>query len=77
MDQANDQPGRCAKEASRMRISERRKPKSIPSATVEELWVQAKEEGDEGLNPHNQRWRKYVTALMALVNNEGTIIILY
>jgi hypothetical protein len=51
--------------------SERRKPKSIASATMEELRVQPKGEGDEGLNPRSRRWRKYVIALMALVNNEG------
>jgi hypothetical protein len=54
-----------------MRTSERRKPKSIALAITEELQVQAKGEGDEGLNPCSRRWRKYVTALMVHVNNEG------
>jgi hypothetical protein len=70
MDEANLRHERCAKEALCMCISEGRKPKSIALTTVEELQMQAKGERDGGLNPHSRRWRKYVTALMAHVNNE-------
>lgn len=45
-------------------------PKLIASATIERLRVQAKGEGDEGLNLCSRRWRKYTTALMTFVNIE-------